>query len=86
VGGRLEIDYRVCVIGHVQRGGAPSARDRLLASRLGAGAVRALTEGRTGVMVGEVAGHVVETPLDLTWSRQKDLDVEMLQLMKTLAR
>ncbi|MBN1857030.1 MAG: 6-phosphofructokinase [Dehalococcoidia bacterium] len=86
VGGRLHMDYRVCVIGHVQRGGAPSARDRLLSSKLGAGAVKVLAEGRTGVMVGEVAGHVVETPLNLTWSRQKELNVEMLQLMKTLAR
>jgi 6-phosphofructokinase 1 len=86
VGKRLEMDYRVCVLGHVQRGGAPTARDRLLASKLGSGAVRALVEGRTGVMVGEVAGKLVETPFELTWSRQKELDMEILDLMKTLAR
>jgi len=86
VGTKLEMDYRVCVIGHVQRGGAPTARDRLLASKLGSGAVRALVEGRTGVMVGELAGKVTETPLELTWSRQKELDMEMFRLMRTLAR
>ena len=86
VGKRLKMDYRVCVIGHVQRGGAPTARDRLLASKLGSGAVRALVEGRTGVMVGELAGKVAETPLELTWSRQKELDMGMFHLMRTLAR
>ncbi len=86
VGTKLEMDYRVCVIGHVQRGGAPTARDRLLASKLGSGAVRALVEGRTGVMVGELAGKVAETPFELTWSQQKELDMDMFHLMRTLAR
>jgi len=86
VGKTLQMDYRVCVLGHVQRGGAPTARDRLLASKLGSGAVRALVEGRTGVMIGEVAGKVAETPFELAWSRQKELDMEMFNLMKTLAR
>ncbi len=86
VGTELKMDYRVCVIGHVQRGGAPTARDRLLASKLGSGAVRALVEGRTGVMVGELGGDVVETPFELTWSQHKKLDMDMFRLMKTLAR
>ena len=47
-------DYRVCVLGHIQRGGSPTARDRLLASRLGVAAVEALLEGQTNVMVGEI--------------------------------
>ena len=86
VGQGLSLDYRVCVLGHVQRGGAPTANDRLLASRLGAGAVRALAEGRTNVMVGQVNGKVVETPFGEAWSRQKDIDIDLLHLMKTLAR
>lgn len=86
VGTKLKMDYRVCVIGHVQRGGAPTARDRLLASKLGSGAVRALVEGRTGVMVGELAGKVAETPFELTWSQHKELDMDMFHLMRTLAR
>ncbi len=86
LGRRLVMDYRVCVLGHTQRGGAPTAQDRLLATKLGAGAVLSLLEGRTGVMVGLVCGRVVETPFERTWSDVKDLDTELLYLMKMLAR
>ncbi len=86
LGRRLTMDYRVCVIGHVQRGGAPSAHDRLLASKLGAGAVLTLAEGRSGVMVGLLNGRVVETPFEKTWKSHKELDTELLYLMKVLAR
>ncbi len=82
----LSMDYRVCVLGHVQRGGPPTARDRLLASKLGARAVQALAEGRSGIMVGEVCGRVVETPFEQTFSGRKDLDQELLQLLKVLAK
>lgn len=86
LGHGLVMDYRVCVLGHVQRGGAPSAQDRLLASKLGAGAVLTLVEGRSGVMLGLLNGKVVETPFEKTWATQKDLDTELLYLMKVLAR
>lgn len=86
LGHGLVMDYRVCVLGHIQRGGAPSAQDRLVASKLGAGAVRALVEGRSGVMVGLVSGRVVETPFEQTWMNDKALDTELLYLMKVLAR
>ncbi len=86
LGENLLMDYRVCVLGHLQRGGAPSAQDRLLASKLGAAAVRTLVEGRTGVMVGLVNGKIVETPFEQTWSKVKGLDSELLYLMKVLAR
>lgn len=86
LGKRLVMDYRVCVLGHIQRGGAPTANDRLLASKLGAGAVLTLIEGRSGVMVGLVSGRVVETPFERTWAGKKDLDTELLYLMKVLAR
>ena len=86
VGQNMGIDHRVCVLGHVQRGGAPTANDRLLATRLGAGAVKALAEEHSGVMVGLVNGKVVETPFNEAWSRQKDLDMDLFSLMKTLAR
>ncbi len=86
LGQHLVMDYRVCVLGHIQRGGAPTAQDRLLASKLGAGAVLTLLEGRTGVMVGLVNAKVVETPFQQTWSTRKDLDTELLYLMKVLAK
>jgi 6-phosphofructokinase 1 len=86
LGNSLVLDYRVCVLGHVQRGGAPSAQDRLLASKLGASAVLTLIAGRSSVMLGLVNGKVVETPFQTTWTTQKDLDTELLDLMKVLAR
>ncbi len=86
LGHGLVMDYRVCVLGHVQRGGPPTAQDRLLASKLGAGAVRTLVEGRTGVMVGLMNGKVVETPFEQTWRNDKALDTDLLYLMKVLAR
>jgi len=86
LGTRLVMDYRVCVLGHIQRGGAPTANDRLLASKLGAGAVLALVEGRSGIMVGLVNGRLLETSFDNTWAGTKELDTELLYLMKVLAR
>ncbi len=87
VGKQLEsIDYRVCVLGHVQRGGAPSAYDRILASKVGAGAVAALCEGRGGVMIGVVNNNIVETTFKDAWSMVKPLDSELVELMRTLAR
>ena len=74
VGTRLGLEYRVCVLGHVQHGGAPTARDRLLASKLGAAAVNALVECKVGFMVGQVNGRVTYTPLRDTWEKVKDLD------------
>jgi 6-phosphofructokinase 1 len=82
---RLRLDYRICVLGHVQRGGSPTARDRVLASKLGAAAVDALANGKTGYMVGELKGEIAFTPLNETWEKSKELDSNLLQLMKVLA-
>jgi len=82
---RLRLDYRICVLGHIQRGGSPTARDRILASKLGAAAVDALVNGKSGYMVGELNGEIAFTPLKETWERRKELDNNLLQLMKVLA-
>jgi 6-phosphofructokinase 1 len=82
---RLRLDYRVCVLGHIQRGGSPTARDRVLASKLGAAAVDALINGKSGYMVGELKGEITLTPLRETWERRKELDNNLLQLMKILS-
>ncbi len=82
---RLKLDYRICVLGHIQRGGSPTARDRILASKLGAAAVDALVSGKSGYMVGEVKGEIALTPLRETWEREKKLDSNLLQLIKILA-
>jgi len=82
---RLRIDYRVSVLGHLQRGGSPTARDRILASKLGAAAVDALANGKTGYMVGEVKGEIALTPLKETWEKRKELDNNLISLAKVLA-
>jgi 6-phosphofructokinase 1 len=82
---RLKLDYRVCVLGHVQRGGSPTARDRVLASKLGAAAIDALVNGKSGVMVGELKGEIVLTPLGQTYTRRKEMDTDLLRLIKILA-
>jgi len=82
---RLKLEYRICVLGHVQRGGSPTARDRILASKLGAAAVDALVKGRSGYMAGEMKGEIAFTPLRETWEKKKELDADLLRLVKVLA-
>ena len=78
-------DYRVCVLGHIQRGGSPSARDRILASRMGLAAVDGLLEGQSNVMVGDIHGKIAYTPLRETWSQRKALDNDLWRLAKILS-
>jgi len=73
------------VLGHVQRGGSPTARDRVLASKLGAAAVDALVNGMSGYMAGELEGDIAFTPLRDTWEKKKELDSNLLRLVKVLA-
>ncbi|MBI5746116.1 MAG: 6-phosphofructokinase [Nitrospirae bacterium] len=79
------MESRVVVLGHIQRGGSPTAKDRVLATLLGAAAVTALVEGKTGVMVGEINNMVVLTPLPEAWGKKKILDLSRLSLVGTLA-
>jgi len=82
---RTGMDFRVCILGHTQRGGSPTAADRLLASRLGYEAVRALAGGRANVMVGEVNGEIVYTPLEETYARKKPLASGLVEMAAILA-
>jgi len=94
-GGALEIarkvqqlgrfETRVTILGHVQRGGSPTAFDRILASQLGAAAVAALLEGESDKMVGRVNSRILRTPLSDTWEKKKDLDRGLYQLASILA-
>jgi 6-phosphofructokinase 1 len=79
------IDLRICILGHTQRGGSPTARDRVLASRLGSAAVEALIEGHTNVMVGIVNNEIKLTPMRNVWSRKKNIDFELLKLTQLLS-
>ncbi|HET6465355.1 MAG TPA: ATP-dependent 6-phosphofructokinase, partial [Nitrospiria bacterium] len=83
---RIGFELRVTLLGHVQRGGAPGAFDRLLATRLGAGAVDALVRGQSGVLVGLLNGRVSTTPLAEVAHVKKPLDLSLLELARVLAR
>jgi len=78
-------DSRVCILGHIQRGGAPTARDRVLASRLGVAAVQALVDGKGGNMVGEINREINSTPLKDTWEKKKALHPGLTDLLKILS-
>jgi len=78
--------FHVTILGHIQRGGDPTVRDRILASKLGAAAVDAVREGRFGVMVGQVNSQIVHTPFEDTWTKKKPVDSYLLQLAGILAQ
>jgi 6-phosphofructokinase 1 len=81
----LKIESRVCILGHVQRGGSPTARDRVLASNLGSAAVNALLQGKSGYMVGEVKNEIVFTALADTWEKKKTLSPRLEELARLLS-
>lgn len=78
-------DVRVTRIGHVQRGGAPGAFDRILASRTGAAAIEALAAGRGGLLVGMQAGKIRETPLEETTGKLKPIDPVLFDLARIIS-
>jgi 6-phosphofructokinase 1 len=79
------LDVRICVLGHIQRGGSPSYADRVLASRLGHAAMVALLEGNTQVMAGVVNDEVVFTPFDKVIKQNAKISEDMLTLIKVLS-
>lgn len=83
--GRCDYDPRIVVLGHIQRGGAPSSFDAVLASRLGYAAVECLLAGQSGVMVGRIKGEILASPLQRAWEERRPLDQDMLRIMDTLS-
>ncbi len=82
---RIGFGLRVTTLGHVQRGGTPGAFDRILAARLGAGAVNALNRGEVNVLVGAQKGKVSTTPLATVAKVKKPLDLELLKMANILS-
>lgn len=78
-------DAKVCILGHIQRGGSPTAYDRNLASRMGSAAVQFLLKGRSDVMVGEVNQDIVAVPLKDTFTKKKAVRKDWITLEKTLS-
>jgi 6-phosphofructokinase 1 len=83
---RLGFSVRATTLGHVQRGGAPGAYDRILATRLGAGAVDFLVQGKSGHLMGMVKGQVTPSPFSEVTGRTKSVDPALLKLAETLVR
>jgi 6-phosphofructokinase 1 len=81
---RIGFDLRTTTLGHVQRGGAPTVYDRLLASRLANGSVAALARGERGVLAGMIQGRVSFTPFADVVAIQKPIDPELFELARVL--
>ncbi len=80
-----EYDARVTILGHIQRGGSPTAVDRNLASRMGAAAVEALMEGQRNVMIGIKNGELVYVPIRKAINHDKTINRKGLDLVKILS-
>ncbi|MCK7556674.1 6-phosphofructokinase [Chitinophaga sedimenti] len=80
-----QLDTRVCILGHIQRGGTPTCMDRIIASRLGFSAVEALLDGTHNVMVGVVNDKIAYTPLTQAVKAKQSIDEEWFKIIKILA-
>ena len=78
-------DVRVSILGHLQRGGRPSARDRILASRTGVGAIQAILQGQRNVMIGVRNNEVVYVPLSEAIRSDKPLDMSLIKVLDELS-
>ena len=80
----IGIDPRVTVLGHIQRGGSPNARDRETATRMGYYAVRAFAEGRGNVIIGTQEGGIVEMPIEEALAKKKHLQMDRYKIMEAM--
>ncbi len=81
---RLGFELRASILGHVQRGGVPSAFDRILASRLGAAATDYMAHGQFGVLAGLIKGEMKTTPLEEVATSKKTIDLNLFELARVL--
>ena len=81
----IGFELRLTRLGHVVRGGIPTAADRVLATRLGAAAVDSLAAGRSGMLLGMLHGEIAETPLAEIAGRTRPADAALCDLAQMLA-
>lgn len=79
------LDTRVCILGHIQRGGSPTCMDRLIASRMGYHAIESLLEGRHNVFVGIVQNRIHYTPLNEAVKKKQRISEEWMKIVKILS-
>lgn len=82
---KMNLEAKVCILGHQQRGGTPSAADRVLATRMGAAAVQILLTGQSDVFIGLEGLQLVTVPFERALTNKKQTPKEYLQLASTLA-
>ena len=80
-----QYDVRVTILGHLQRGGTPSAFDRILASRLGYASIEAIKEGQRNVMVGISNDQITYVPIDRAVKKDKPIDRELINVLAVLS-
>lgn len=80
-----DYETRVTILGHIQRGGSPTANDRVLASLLGHAAVKGLLEGKTGVMVGKIHQKIAFTPLEEAYSKRNKIDRSWVEVSNIIS-
>lgn len=78
-------ETRVTTLGHIQRGGSPSCNDRVLASFLGHESVKALLQGKSGVMVGQVNNKIAYTPFEEACSKHNEINYDLYEMAKILS-
>ncbi|MBN2566346.1 MAG: 6-phosphofructokinase [Candidatus Eisenbacteria bacterium] len=82
---RIGVNYRVSILGHVQRGGSPTSFDRVIASLMGRAAVEALLDGESAQMVAFVCGEAVLVPLEKAARTRKTVDLDLLQVAHVIS-
>ena len=82
----VEHDIRCTILGHLQRGGSPTAQDRILASRMGATAIEALVEGQRNVMIGDDDEQMVYVPFNKAIKYEKAIDRHLLETISRLSK
>lgn len=82
---KSNMDAKVCILGHTQRGGSPTAADRILASRLGAAAVDMLLQGKTDIMIGTQGANLVFLPFEEAVNKTKNSPKDYLNLASVLS-
>jgi 6-phosphofructokinase 1 len=80
-----ELETRVCVLGHIQRGGSPSCLDRLIASRMGYHAVECLVEGNYNIMIGIKENRINHTPFEKAAKMKTKVSEEWMKIVKILS-
>ncbi|MFP3323640.1 6-phosphofructokinase [Planococcus sp. SIMBA_160] len=85
ISGKTNVETRVSVLGHIQRGGTPTARDRVLGSLFGARAVEVLLEGKGGLAIGMKNHQVVDYDMTTAFEKDRNADMSLYELSKELS-